>query len=253
MIRGSRPVELILGLLVGISLGITVAWWIVPISHVDPSPAGLHTSYKDEYRLLVASVYRATGDLGRANIRLSLLKDADPAQVLIDLALRIRSGQTGSALFPVSSKQSVFDLALLANDLQSPPTIQPSSPVITTSPAPAQPTRTYLPFILASQDTICNEEKMDTRARFQVLDSSGEPLPGMEILVTWEAGQQRFYTGLKPELGLGYADFIMVPGVKYTVQIPPRTLAITGLETPECNLDDGTVYTGGLLLVFQQP
>ena len=48
-------------------------------------------------------------------------------------------------------------------------------------------------------------------------DPHGQPLPGVEIVVSWSTGQDRFYTGLRPERGAGYADFEMAPASSYEV------------------------------------
>ncbi|NIW47254.1 MAG: hypothetical protein GWN30_21650, partial [Gammaproteobacteria bacterium] len=50
-------------------------------------------------------------------------------------------------------------------------------------------------------------------------DSSNIPVPGVEINIRWENNQESFYTGLKPEFGVGYADYIMTPGIVYTLQV----------------------------------
>jgi hypothetical protein len=70
--------------------------------------------------------------------------------------------------------------------------------------------------------------------------------------VFWENGTDRFITGLKPEMGLGYADFIMKPTTAYTVQLvngePVRDLTVN-----QCTNASGDQYMGGWLLVFEQP
>jgi hypothetical protein len=253
MTRGPQWLELILGLLLGLFLGLAVSWWIAPNAHMDPTPAALRTDYKDEYRLLVASAFSATGDLGRAQVRLSLLKDADPANDLIDQALRLRSGQTQSALFPQTSDQAVYALALLANTIEQIGSTQELTPTGTFLATSLQPTVTLSPFELVSQEAICNPVLTGNLARIQVRNGIGLPQSGVEILVTWEGGQQRIFTGLKPELGNGYADFIMTPDVSYTVQILPSSLPISNLVTPDCTTEDGVEFKGGLLLDFQQP
>ena len=35
------------------------------------------------------------------------------------------------------------------------------------------------------------------------------PYPSVELVVTWDEGEDHFFTGLQPELGLGYGDFLM--------------------------------------------
>ena len=252
MSRHYRLLEFILGLLLGFLIALAVAWWIAPHPRLHSSPSSLHPFYKDEYRLLVANAYNATGDLGRAGIRLSLLEESDMAQSLIDQAIRFRSGQSVSTFFPQAVTQAIHDLAILARDLQNLP--QPLDTVIPTAISTASPfpTIAYQPFNLVSSETLCNQDP-DSVAQIFVGNSSGQPLPGIQVIVSWEAGLQNIFTGLKPELGLGYADFIMTPGLSYTIQIQTAYQAFTGISSPECESADGSMYPGGLVLIFQQP
>ena len=89
--------------------------------------------------------------------------------------------------------------------------------------------------------------------QIEVQDAAGRPVPGMEVLVVWDEGESRFYTGLKPELGMGYADFTMQPGVSYTLQLIDSEIPVTGLSTEECTSEDGESFLGSWLLTFQQP
>jgi hypothetical protein len=52
-----------------------------------------------------------------------------------------------------------------------------------------------------------------------VLDAEGEQLPNVELLVRWDSGEDRFVTGLKPDIGLGYADFDLEQGRTYQLAV----------------------------------
>ena len=78
-------------------------------------------------------------------------------------------------------------------------------------------------------------------------------MPGVEILITWEGGAENFFTGLKPELGNGYADYLMTPDITYTVQLRLGSDIASGLTTPTCQTPDGATFFGGIKLTFQQP
>jgi hypothetical protein len=86
-----------------------------------------------------------------------------------------------------------------------------------------------------------------------VVDAADQPVPGSEVRVVWDTGQDHFFTGLKPDLGVGYGDFEMSPGVTYTVQLVDSDQPVTGLTPGECTAADGTHYPGSWLLRFQQP
>ena len=45
----------LLGLILGSSLGLVVAWIVAPVQYVDTDPSTLRVDFKDEYRLLIAS------------------------------------------------------------------------------------------------------------------------------------------------------------------------------------------------------
>ncbi len=53
----------------------------------------------------------------------------------------------------------------------------------------------------------------------EILDAAEQPVPSVELVVTWDGGEDHFFTGLKPELGLGYADFVMTPEVVYSIRL----------------------------------
>ena len=77
-------------------------------------------------------------------------------------------------------------------------------------------------------------------------------MPGIEVIVVWDTGQDHFFTGLKPELGLGYGDFTMTEGVTYAVQIAGSTELVTDLSAESC-IDNGVdIYLGSWLLTFMQ-
>jgi hypothetical protein len=144
-----------------------------------------------------------------------------------------------------------------------PPTDTPvatetATPTITPIVSPtARPSRTPtptpgLPYALVSQETVCNANLLDALIQVQVRDAAGVPVPGVEIVVAWDGGREHIFTGLKPELGDGYADFAMTPGILYSVQIASGGASAEGLEAPPCEAG-GVTWWGSLLLVFQQP
>jgi hypothetical protein len=73
-----------------------------------------------------------------------------------------------------------------------------------------------------------------------VLDERGEQQPNVELLIRWSDGEDRVFTGLKPEIGAGYADLRMEPGSSYQVGVigTERDVA-QGIVADECP-EDGT-------------
>ena len=97
---------LLTGILIGFIAGLATAWIFQPVEYTDTSPASLRSSYKDRYRVLIATAYTASGDLVRAKARLKLLGDENPLQALTEQAQR--------TLAEGSSPEEARSLSLLA-------------------------------------------------------------------------------------------------------------------------------------------
>jgi hypothetical protein len=85
------------------------------------------------------------------------------------------------------------------------------------------------------------------------LNSGRRQLPGIRVIVTWDSGNEEFFTGLKPELGNGYADYLMEPGRSYSVQLSTGSDIATNINAPSCLAPNGEGFIGGYKLTFQQP
>jgi hypothetical protein len=116
------------------------------------------------------------------------------------------------------------------------PTITPTSaptlrPTSTRQPTPTSPP----PFALEKRERRCINGRERPLIEVVVQTEEGAGLPGVEIWVTWNGGADRFITGLKPELGLGYADFEMKPELSYGVSVGDPSLKLDdGLRTENC-------------------
>ncbi|MFC1996014.1 hypothetical protein ACFLXI_00215 [Chloroflexota bacterium] len=301
---------LLTGLVFGIVLGLLYSWIISPIEYVDTTPNTLRSDYQDAYRLAIAMAFQSTGDLARAQARLDLLADDEPALVLAEQAQR-HLGEGGTA----DQAQALANLAAflgqapipftaspVPTDTQSPPTETPTltlsptatdtatpeftptsthtiTPTITLTPTigptktptrtpratntPA-PTRTPLatrtatptlspPFVLDKQIQVCNPNLLEPQIQIFINDAAGQGVPGVKITVTWEDGQESLFTGLKPDIDIGYADYVMTPEVIYTLQVSGGGQIIPDLFAPECEDDDSQRYWGSWRLIFKHP
>ena len=63
------------------------------------------------------------------------------------------------------------------------------------------------------------DDKTGGLLRVYVRDGKGKPLPGIQVAVTWSGGSDRLFTGFKPEVDPGYADFTMKAGEEYSVTL----------------------------------
>lgn len=286
-LRLSAP--FLLALLAGLGLGLLVAWVIAPVEYLDAAPALLRADYKDQYRLMVASAYAANGNLERARSRLALLEDPDSVQALTAQAQRaLAAGQPWESVRLLAMLASDLQKAPTTGPAITPAVLtlssDPTSAVLSTpgpaspsqagTPSPAssfathtplslvpptpRPSRTPTPtpgalFVLSRQEAVCNPSLPDGLLQITVLDAARKPVPGVEIAVAWSGGEEHFFTGLKPDVSNGYADFIMAPEVLYTLRLMPGSMLLPHLAAPLCQTEGGMTYWGGLRLEFQQP
>jgi hypothetical protein len=120
-------------------------------------------------------------------------------------------------------------------------------PTFTPIPGPGAP------FTLVGQDPICDPGSQPGLLQFMLLDGRRKQVAGIEISITWSQGEDRFFTGFKPELGNGYADFVMQADIIYNVRIAEGSAFVPNISAPSCTDPNGIKYIGGLLLTFQQP
>jgi hypothetical protein len=106
---------------------------------------------------------------------------------------------------------------------------------------------------LAGQETLCDANLPEGLLQVLVLSRSRRQLSGVEIVITWEGGKEQFFTGLKPELGNGYADYLMTPDTAYTVQLARGSDVALGILAPICQGTNGESFLGSIKLTFQQP
>jgi hypothetical protein len=261
----SRPswLALTFGIVLGLAAGLFYAWKIEPVAYTNTNPASLRADFRMDYLSLIASAYASSGDLDRARARLALFGEADTAPTLGALAQ-----QRLAAGYPEADARALAALAAALGEKPGvlPQASQTRSPSGAVSQAPTPgPTRTVVPtatrspsatpgaaFQLARQEPLC-DDPLAPRIQVQVLDAAGRGVPGVEVLVIWDEGQDRFVTGLKPELGGGFADFAAAADTTYTVQLEAAPAPVTGLKMESCPASEGEATTGSWLLIFAQP
>jgi hypothetical protein len=281
--------SILFAFLVGLGIGLVYSWVFSPLRVVDADPSTLRADFKDQYRSVIAAAYAATGNLPRAQARLALLGDSNSVEALNAQAQRmLASGQqfehadqvvalalamdedNGEALVSTPTIEIVnnveADHTLTATS--APPfsedpvvftetsqNIETQQTVIVSTPRPTRTLTPILgePFALSGQESICDANLPDGLLQVLVLNSNRRQLAGTEIVITWDGGKEQFFTGLKPELGNGYADYIMTPDVTYTVQLGRGSDVALGITAPTCQSSSGENFFGGIKLTFQQP
>ena len=269
------PWYLLTGLIIGIILGIVYTRYLQPVEYIDTSPALLRRDFKDQYRLLIAAAYTANGDLVRAKARLELLKDPDIFRALSEQAQRTLA-ENGSSLearslglLAIALGHSPPGPALVVTQAAQTPTSasSPPTPVDLNAPSPAASDNSALkttvpienspspegPFTLLNLEKKCDQNLPAPLIQVQVTDRSDQPVSGVLVIVNWTGGEERFYTGLKPEQSLGYADYILDPALVYSLRVGASGEPVSDLTAAECESSGGDRFWGAWLLTFVQP
>jgi hypothetical protein len=272
-------------------MGLAYSWMISPVEYTDASPSLLRTDFKDQYRAVIAASYASSHEFDRARARLAILGDADSIPALNAQAQQmLAAGEPFNRVQQVAQLASDLGrgnvappvtITPLAASMNTPtttskpnptnqltnqtPTIE-STPVSTQlpetpfalTPSTPRPTHTSIPqpgapFVLVGEDTVCNPDLQDGLLQVMLKDARRRQVPGIEIIVTWNGGEDRFFTGFKPEVGDGYADFVMQADAVYSIRIVTGSSTVPDISAPACTDANGTSYPGGLLLNFQQP
>jgi hypothetical protein len=253
------------GLALGIIAGLVYTWLIEPVHYTDTAPDRLRADAKKEYLLLICEAYAASDDWTATQERLAELQDPDIAATTLELAkeaielgkpvstirhLAIVAGRLGASS-PVVARfvpgQPPMPPATPTSTLPAiPPTVPPSAtatptPVPTALPTPA-PHATPTPrpvFRLSSRQSICDVDRAEPLLQVLVRGTHGEDVSGAEVAVNWEAGSIRLITGFKPELGRGYTDMVMEPGISYTVFVAAGSEPVGGIRATPCRSSAG--------------
>jgi hypothetical protein len=195
-----------------------------------------------------------------AALALALGEDGNDESFLTPTAETIGqadSEQTSTASFPSATPEISTEPTEAPEFTETPETIQTElagtgivstpRPTLTPTPEPGEP------FALTGQETVCDPNLPDGLLQVVALNASRRQTPGIEIVITWDGGKEQFFTGLKPELGNGYADYIMTPDTTYTVQLARGSDVALGITAPTCQTADGDPFSGSIKLTFQQP
>jgi hypothetical protein len=177
------------------------------------------------------------------------------ARMLAILAADLGSGSQVSAPSPQSVAEQPTEVVTqnvsipteaatleVAAAIQTPTVFIPTqTPTATRTPIPTftpRPTATPMrildaPFVLKEKREICDGSVPAGLLQVQVTDENGDPLPGVRITVTWQEGEENFYTGLAPEVSPGYADFRIMPGTIYNLKVGEASDILSGIRLQE--------------------
>ncbi|MBP7689193.1 MAG: hypothetical protein KA765_14855 [Thermoflexales bacterium] len=252
----------------GLILGAAYAWFIDPIHLTDASPAQVTDAYRQTWIRLAAEALAQDGDWDRTRARLDTLRDPALSQTITTLfeqsdaqgdkpAARALA-QLADRLGARTAGMSVYLITAVITPTSNPsPTATPSNTrpqatprstvpreTATLTPAPSVTPRTVTPrpeptynpaYQIISQFAECTRPPAKPQIRVTVQDAAGQAQAGVTIWIIWDSGDDRFVTGLKPEINAGYGDFDMLGDRNYNVSIDqPESVIATGLQAEAC-------------------
>ncbi len=142
-----------------------------------------------------------------------------------------------STLIPEETATGIF----LPTSITNPTDIPTSTPIET-----EEPEKNY---IVTKMEKLCNGNSSYPMIEIYVF-ANGSQIPWVEVEVDWASGADRFYTGLKPDIGIGYADFEMNQQVLYNVRLSENSEMVEEISWAECVAVDGNIYWGGWEINF---
>lgn len=255
------PILLLLAAVAGAAGGLYYSWVVDPVEYVDARPDTLRVADRQVYLALVGDLYAYDGNLDLARERLAQLGlPADGTALAAEIEAYLDTG---------GRPEDVRSLAHLAETLgasggvllvfASGPVGGPAATLQAAPPGGVTATPVLLPtprpsFLLVEQTALCAEPRLPGQIGVWVQDSAGQPIPGVEVVVNWSGGQDRFFTGLHPDQGPGYGDFRMAPRIEYEVSLAGlRSDVARGLaSTVEPGLCREGVRAVNWRLTFQQ-
>lgn len=253
------------GVLIGIGAGLYYAWQVDPRVVTDVSPAQLSRDGKRNFVIAITVAWARDSRVEVAGERLAALglNWQDVANFACELA-REGKASTNAGLLTIRSMvqlagtQGARSCASDFVDIKtSTPTITPT--FITATPTqPPPPTKTPTPTLGATytppapdiSPTPTPEGEFVVNVRpfcdaegtleIMVQQADGSGIPGIAVRVERDDGQGRevFFTGLKPEKDLGYADFVMTADKRYIVTLRDfREARTTVLNAGPCSAE----------------
>ena len=251
---------LIIGAVIGVAAGLYIAWELWPVQYYDTDPSDLKREYVTDYMVMIAEQHAFDGDTERARARLQELGltnieesvgeltnyymaeggNLGTVRALAGLSYALGVGTSGMAIFlqtatptptPPATSTPLPTATVAPTSTKAPtasPTITatPTEVAVTTTPTTPTPqptaTATSQPiFLLTERRRICSMETDTGKVEVFVQEADGTGIPGMAVEITWEDGEETFFTGLKPDHGAGYADFVFLDlSQEYDITLP---------------------------------
>lgn len=241
-----------ISVIVGIALGLIITWGVWPVEFKNADLADLRQPLKEDYVRMASLAYETNANLETARQRIQAIGLANSTLTFDDLITREKSSSTSD------TRDALIHLGQ-ALGLKLPYTAQRRAPGVPTPVSVyivATPVPTVLTFRLTEHAPLsCADEPETAHLRIIVRDAAGHDLPNIGIEVRSGDVIETIYTGLKPERGIGYADYETTPGTFSVRILEAESETVSGLiigDAPtDCRADRGATPRGWKL-VFQQ-
>lgn len=268
-------IPLLLGLVIGLVGGVYYAWYLNPVNLTNISPQQLTAADQQAYVMLVSEAYLQDSNLERARLRLSSTGAKDLAALVVNQAntaylsgadlSEVRAltvlatalgGNPMPKMFPTTAPTAVAEKPTAT--FEGIPSLTPSPVIPTVTLLPVRPTITPTPVLIPPDTTlkliankpICEDDYPAGQLEVYVNNIEGNGIPAIEILIEWASQQATFFTGLKPEVGPGYADFQMEPNQTYTVTLVGLAEPVVGIDSHACETSSGAAQMPTYQLVY---
>lgn len=263
MVVGSRReivLLVIIGAVIGLAIGLYLAWELWPVEYVESDPSEVSREYVPDYIILIAEQHAFDGDTDRARTRLQELGISDIEETVVQLtnyyiaeggklssvralaglSYAMGVGTSGMAIFLQTVTATPTSPATLTpvpaatiaptSTCTDIPTATATATAVVTSelivlPTPsatatATPTRPPS-FLLTERRRICSQEAGAGKVEVNVQEVDGTGIAGVRVEISWEDDKEAFFTGLKPDRGPGYADYdLLEPDREYEITLP---------------------------------
>ncbi len=225
----SLIVALMIGIGIGIAVGLGTSWRLTPYPYNSSDPSDLKIEHQRDYIVHVSAAYAIDGDLNNAQRRLALLKlpqiatsvaglgewyasteqNATITRALAELAYAL--GVQTVALAPFINTPTPTSTPTNTPTMTPRPTHTPFPSVTSTTAATPHPTVTpQIEYKLIKREhTACATGLKTDLIKILVVDAKRRELAGVGLKVSWDGNEEYIFTGLKPEISSGYADFAM--------------------------------------------
>lgn len=277
------------GLVLGLILGLLYTWVLAPAGDYPTYPPLMGPEYRQDWTRMTALAYAMEGNMERTQLRLRDLPEDEVRQVLartlesaVSASMPIerleRLAQLASAYRVSSPAVAVYAGSPQITPTERPPAPEAATPAVTAiapTPSPTataaplplptptatpQPTLTA-PYQIVTQTFACEDmpriavslvvSRTVTQRGRESVEFVG--LPGHELWLIWDEGADRAITGLKPEIGIGYADFAVLPGHTYNLYVDAAIgVPVTTVRVEPCTEEEGGGWVSRTITLLRQ-